>query len=177
MIETKNMRQGYYHYYRKFVTNPISDVRLYLRVVDGLMKYIMRKVLEGNDVDLGSANTLGSISIRGKKQVITIDEVTGEVTGLPIDRLRTKQLWDSDPEAKEKKTKIYHLNEHSNGVRYHFTWWAKNMKVPNRTLYSLTFSDTNKEMLAARIRNGAEYVVIPKKLKKVRYEQTTRIEE
>lgn len=172
MIETKNLRKSYYHQYRKYVTNPISNCRLYLEIVGGLMQYMMKKVLEGNDVDLGSANTLGTMGVRGNRQEIRINEETGEVRGLMPNWPQTKKLWDSDPEAKAARSLIYHLNEHSNGIRYHFVWHTTDMKVQNRSLYTLTFCKANRKALTKLILQGKEYIV---NVKRYKHEQQATI--
>jgi len=66
MIETKNLRQSY-KFYRKNTTDAIADMNLYLKIITGFVKFIMKKVFEAYDVDLSSGSTLGTLGIRGKK--------------------------------------------------------------------------------------------------------------
>jgi hypothetical protein len=52
-----------------------------------------------------------------------------------IDWGNTLKLWRSDPEAKEEKRKVYHLNKHSKGYLYKFIWDKRKQLLPNKSVY------------------------------------------
>ena len=99
----------------------------YIEICKAFFKFLMQKVLDGESVTL--PGRLGKIEITGKK-VKPIIGKDGQIKGLAPDWVNTKKLWDSNPEAKEKKTIVYHFNEHSNGIRYKFRWNKATMNVP-----------------------------------------------
>lgn len=48
----------------------------------------------------------------------------------------TLDLWERNPEAKEKKTLVYHLNEHRKGHAYRVFWDKKISKVRHHSYYT-----------------------------------------
>lgn len=54
----------------------------------------------------------------------------------PIDYKRTKELWETDPVAREKKKLIFITNEHTDGYRYKFWWDKRGSNIKNKNAYS-----------------------------------------
>ena len=100
---------------------------------------------------------LGKLSIFGKKVNVRIED--GEIKGLAPDWVKTKQLWDSDEEAKNNKQLVYHFNEETNGIRYKFFWSKNRVLVSNKTLYNLRMTRSNKRELSRLVREGKEYLI------------------
>lgn len=162
MVKVSNLRTSYYHGYRKTVEKPISDVKLYLEIVTGLMKFIMKKVFEGYDVQLSANDSLGRIGVRGVKTSGYIGK-DGQIKGLAPHWTKTKELWDNNPQAKLDRTIVYCTNEHSGGVRYKLVWYKQDAKLPNKSLYTLKFCRKNKRTLNKLITvEQREYMVITK---------------
>lgn len=157
MIEKVNLRDSY-KYYKNTTSTPI-DVKVYLYIVAGFIKFLVKKVFEGYDVQLSGGRSLGTIAIRGKRTNIRVDEITGEIIGAATDWKATNKLWATDSIAKEQDKRIYHLNEHTNGIRYSFKWFMQGMNVANKNLYFLRFCKPNKRKGAAIFRTGKEYLV------------------
>jgi hypothetical protein len=130
---------------------------LYNDIVHGYLKFMMQKVFEGHDIRLGAK--LGTIGIRGRK-VKPMIGVDGKIIGVIPSWSKTKQLWDSDPVAKEKKTLVYCFNEHTDGVRYKIGWYKKNVVVKNKVYYSLRFTKGNKRSVWKLANEGKEYLVM-----------------
>ena len=151
---TNNIRRSY-ETYLKFSNNPVS-IQTYLLLCYSFNKFIVNKVLEGNEVVLPAR--LGSLVIRGIKQQIKFSE-NGEIKGLAPDWVKTKQLWDADPEAKKSKKLLYHMNHSTNGYRYSWFWSKKNAAVQYKGLYSLRMSRENKRRTSKCILSGKEYIV------------------
>ena len=100
---------------------------------------------------------LGKLSIFGKKVKVRIED--GEIKGLAPDWVKTKELWESDSTAKERKQLVYHFNEDTNGIRYKFSWSKNRVLVSNKTLYTLRMTRTNKRELSKLVREGKEYLI------------------
>jgi len=150
----KNVRQSYKTYCRD-VKEPI-DLNTYLNIVHSFLRFIMNQVIEGEQVTL--PQKLGSISIQGKKVSPKTDPDTGEMTNLAPDWVRTKKLWNECPKCKKEKQLVYHLNEHTNGIRYRFNWRKRDVLVKNKTLYSLVFTREHKRTVSNLVNQGKEYL-------------------
>ena len=148
----KNLRESY-KLYKNTVENPV-DIKVYLRLAADYNKFLISKVLDGKEVTLPSR--MGTLSIVGRKQKVKFDE-EGNPTGLAPDWVRTKLLWARDSIAKANRKLLFHLNSHTENVRYKFLWSKKNVLVENKTLYSLRLTRTNKRAVHKKIIEGAQY--------------------
>lgn len=148
----KNLRDSY-KFYKNDATNPI-DIKIYLDIVHGHMKFMVDKVMQGEEISLPSR--FGTLSIIGRKQNIRFDE-QGNVQGLAPDWVRTKELWDRNEKAKENKQLVYCTNEHTSNIRYKFLWSKMRVLVTNKTLYALKMTRTNKREVSNRVKSGQEY--------------------
>jgi len=137
-----------------------SDV--YLKITGGFMKFMVNQMFEGHQVRLGSAETLGTIGIRGSLCMGRIGE-DGNIKGLAPDWGATRRLWKANPECRKKKTLVYFTNEHSGGIRYRMCWLKGKMRWQNKVLYTLTFAKGNKQTLKQHILDGKEYQVVQKR--------------
>lgn len=150
-----NLRDSY-KFYKSNVEDPI-DIKTYLKIVNSFMKFIMSKIFKGFEVKLPAR--LGSFSIIGKKIKPRLNS-EGEIANLAPNWVKTKELWENNPEAKKNKELVYCFNEHTGGVRYKFLWSKKNVNVVNKNLYSIKFSRANKRMLNTMIEQGKEFIVL-----------------
>jgi hypothetical protein len=119
------------------------------------MKFLSSKLLSTGEIII--PERLGKLSIFGKKVKIRIED--GEIKGLAPDWVKTKELWDSDPVAKQNKQLVYHFNEETNGIRYKFAWSKNRVLVSNKTLYNLKMTRSNKRGLSKLVREGREYLI------------------
>lgn len=154
IIKTEGNIRKSYRLYKKVSEQPI-DIKHYIYLANDYNKFLMEKVFAGEEVTLPLK--LGTLSIIGKKQEIKYNE-KGELI-LPPNWGKTKELWDSNPIAKENKKIIYCLNEQTNGVRYKVFWSKKLMMVENKILYSLKMTRENKRRINKEIVSGKEYFV------------------
>lgn len=151
-MRTVNLRDSY-KFYQKQTENPI-DIKTYMSIVLGFLKFLMAKVIDGKDVKLPCE--LGIIGIRGRRQRPRLDE-EGNIVGLPPDWVGTKKLWEENPEAKKRGQLLYHFNEHSGGFRYKIVWFKKGFKFRNKSVYSIKFSRNNRRTVSGLIKGGKEY--------------------
>ena len=149
-----NTRDSYV-VYKNMSDNPIN-ISEYVQIINQFMKFLILKLLSTGEIIL--PERLGRLSIFGKKVNIRIED--GEIKGLAPDWVKTKQLWDSDEEAKNNKQLVYHFNEETNGIRYKFAWSKNRVLVSNKTLYNLRMTRSNKRELSKLIREGKEYLII-----------------
>lgn len=155
MVKTdRNIRDSYKHY-KKSVENPI-DIKTYISIANNFNNFLMDKVLDGLEVVLPAR--LGVMSIVGTKQKIKFDNNGNPI--LPPDWVKTKKLWEDNPEAKANKTLVYQTNDHTNGIRYKLLWSKKRVLVENKNLYSFRLTRTHKREINHKVVNeGKEYFV------------------
>lgn len=149
-----NTRDSYV-VYKNMSDNPIN-ISEYVQIINQFMKFLILKLLSTGEIIL--PERLGRLSIFGKKVNVRIEN--GEIKGLAPDWVKTKQLWDSDEEAKNNKQLVYHFNEETNGIRYKFAWSKNRVLVSNKTLYNLRMTRSNKRELSRLVREGKEYLIV-----------------
>lgn len=151
----KNIRTSYKQY--KEECKDVVDIKTYITISTLYIKFILSKVFEGFEVTIPAR--LGSLKIIGTKQEVKFDE-NGKITGLSPNWRKTKELWESNPQAKENKQIIYNTNEHSSGIRYKFLWSKRRVLILNKTLYSLRMTRANKRQVFQEVTRGKEYITI-----------------
>ena len=149
-----NTRDSYV-VYKNMSANPIN-ISQYVQITNHFMKFLITKLFTTGEINI--PERLGKLSIFGKKVNVRIED--GEIKGLAPDWVKTKQLWDSDAEAKENKQLVYHFNEETNGIRYKFSWSKNRVLVSNKTLYNLRMTRSNKRELSKLVREGKEYLIV-----------------
>lgn len=147
----KNIRDSYKSY-KKSSDNPVS-INTYIELTTGFIKYFMQLIFEGNEIVFPAR--LGTFSILGKKQKLRIED--GKIKGLSPNWVKTKELWKISEDARLRKQLVFNTNEHSDNLRYKFTWSKKRSVVENKTLYTLIMTRANKRELSKRIKEGCEY--------------------
>ena len=149
-----NSRDSYI-VYKNLSDNPIN-ISQYVQIVNQFMKFLINRLFEKGQISL--PEKLGNLQIVGKKVKVKIED--GQIKGLAPDWVKTKELWENDPEAKQNKQLVYHFNEQTNGVRYRFFWSKNRVLVSNKTLYNLKMTRANKRELSKLIREGKEYLIV-----------------
>lgn len=120
-------------------------VSTYTKIIGLFNKKIMDKVLyESESVNLPC--NMGTIS----------------VAKYPMKKFDSKLHIDWPTSVKLKKY-VYHMNDHTDNYQYRFMWHRNKMRVLNSRKYYLTFSRTNKRLLAKLIKdkdNNIDYFSI-----------------
>ena len=150
-----NIRDTYYQQYRKDDPNPNVDVKIYMKIVLGYIKFLMALVLAGRHVRL--PDRMGVIGIRGRRKVPFLNN-EGAVRNLSIDWKSTNELWASNEEAARTKKFVFFFNEHTNGIRYKLKWYKRDVNIENKYMYYLRLSRTNRRTIANLIKNNQEYL-------------------
>lgn len=148
-----NINDSYVVY--KNISNDPVDKSIYLQITNQFMKFLSSKLLSQGEINI--PERLGKLSIYGKKVKVKVED--GQIKGLAPDWVKTKELWESDKEAKNKKQLVYHFNEETNGIRYKYVWSKNRVLVSNKTLYNLRMTRTNKRELSKLVREGKEYLI------------------
>jgi hypothetical protein len=148
-----NSRDSYV-VYKSMSDNPIN-ISQYVQIINQFMKFIINRLFEKGQIFL--PEKLGTLQVIGKKVKVKIED--GQIKGLAPDWVKTKELWESDDEAKKNKQLVYHFNEQTNGVRYRFFWSKNRVLVLNKTLYNLKMTRTNKRTLSQLVKGGKEYLI------------------
>jgi hypothetical protein len=148
-----NLRDSYKEY-KTQVREPV-DIKIYISIVNGFMLFLVNKLFNKGEIAL--PERLGNLHIVGKKIKVHLED--GKIKGLAPDWKETNKLWAQDEEAKNNKQLVYHFNEQTNGIRYRFFWSKNRALVPNKTLYSLKMTRTNKRNLAKLVKEGKEYQI------------------
>lgn len=90
---------------------------------------------------------MGVICIRKKKPKFTYDEYGNLINNMPIDWKATKELWEEDPESKEQKKLVRHLNEHTNGYVPFWHFEIKSATFKFKSAYKFKATRTlNREL-------------------------------
>jgi len=148
----KNVRDSYKLY--KQLENNIVELKKYIIYANEFNKFLIDKVLNGDEVTLPAR--FGTLSIIGKKENIKFDE-NGKVKGLAPDWVKTKELWNNNPKAKEEKKLLYHTNSHTDNTRYKVFWSKQRILIQNKILYSLRITRTNKRNIHNLILKNKQY--------------------
>jgi len=149
----KNARSAYAGYAE--VSEDPVDLCTFLALADGYNKFLSGKVLEGHEAVL--PERMGTLSIEGRVQRVSGRAADGRLLGIPPDWPGTKALWERDPVARAERRLLYHLNLHSDGIRYKFLWSKRRVLVEYKTLYAFRATRANKRAASARIRAGERY--------------------
>lgn len=156
----KNILDSYKNYRKAGGSSTVTRLE-YCKVVNDFNKHIIDLIFDNNEVKL--PEKMGTISVKGKKIITEFDEELGRISNQAPDYGETKKLWARCPECKERKQMVYHLNEHTNGVRYRFFWSRERMIVENKLFYTMVFTRTNKRNLSHLIKGGTEFYIEPTK--------------
>ena len=94
---------------------------------------------------------MGMICIRRYEQKVKM--VDGKIiNNLPVNWNATLKLWESDPEAKEKKQLVRHRNK--NRLLYKFVYYRSKAGYKNKNYYWFKPTRTNKQKLKTAINKG-----------------------
>ena len=145
-----------YKLYKNNSDNSVS-IKTYTDIVYEFNKFLIKKVLEGDKITLPCR--MGYLYVLGKKQNIKFDD-NGNVVGLAPDWVSTKKLRSANEQFNNQKGLLYHLNHHTDGVRYKYFWSKATVCVKFKILYSLRISRENKRTLSSNIKsNNYNYFV------------------
>jgi hypothetical protein len=104
----------------------IGSYKLTQKEYSGILKDVNKEIIDAiilENFELKLPCGLGYLSVKQKPLKYELDERDELITkSLSIDYKALKDLWSTDDEAKEKRIKVYHTNENTNGNRMAFFW-------------------------------------------------------
>lgn len=135
------LRDSYKFYIASLVKSEIKDgykvsYREYVKAFKKAFSIISDLVLDNNEIILPAR--CGTLRIKKRKESI-----------YPVDWKATNELREKDIDAREKKIKIRHLNEHTDGSVYKWHWGKFTSNIKNKTAYSFISTRTNNRKLNA----------------------------
>lgn len=149
----------FYHFYRKENKKTLGKSRIgikrFRKIISEYNKFFVNNVLEGESE--GLPMNFGTIAITGKQQKPKIDN-KGNVKGLNVDWGATQRSWKANPKLKESFKKIYHLNEHTAGVKYRIAWSRLNVLKEDKFLFKLDIARSFSLSLKDKLFEGKEYI-------------------
>lgn len=148
-----NIRSSY-KTYKKAVDNPVEE-KQYLKIASGYIKFLIQKILEGEEVTLPAK--LGTLFIQGVKKNLKFNK--DGIPLLPPNWAATKKLWDSNPDAKATRKIVYCLNENTDGVVYKLHWSKNRVPIENKLYYNFILTRANKRAIHQQIVEGKEYLI------------------
>ncbi len=97
---------------------------------------------------------IGSVEIKKIKPILSIDGEGKVINKLPINWKATRELWRTNKSAKEKKTKIRYINEHTKGYTFRLYYKKKRANYKNKSIYRMQFNRELKRSLSKSIFAG-----------------------
>jgi hypothetical protein len=108
-----------------------------------------------NRFDFDIPYDLGMLGIRKFKPKLGLDSNGKLINKLPVNPRATIELWNSNPEAKEKKVLVRYTNKHTNGYVFTIHYFKKyKAKFKNKTLYSFETVRNFKQKLKKKAELG-----------------------
>lgn len=102
---------------------------------------------------------LGNLSLKKRKINYILDTKGNLVTkALSVNYAETNKFWKENLEAKEKKIKIYHTNDHYDGYKVMFNWSKKTSYCKGLSIVQFTSSRYAKRKLAEYLKNSSLYL-------------------
>lgn len=135
--------------------NPfIVDKKKYVAVIEDYHK-LLREEIVTNRFDFELPYDLGMLGVRKFKPKLGIDDNGKLINKLPVNPRATVELWNKNPEAKEKKVLVRYTNKHTNGYVFTIHFFKKyKAKFKNKTLYSFETVRDFKQQLKKKAELG-----------------------
>lgn len=131
----------FYKFYKSTVKDPLPYDAvvnfLYGRNNIGIMEEIRNEIVY-NAYSFYLPHRLGLIRVRKKEPKIHFNDdgsLNYKKSMMKVDWKSTKELWEKNPEAKEKKVRVFYLNKHTNGAICSPVWEKYSSNVKNKTVY------------------------------------------
>lgn len=124
----------------------------YSQIVSDANSMIMDSIIEKGQ-DFVIPHQLGILGIRKYKPKLQITENGKVINKLPINPMETAKLWDSNPEAKEKKIYVRYTNKHTDGYVFSLYYFKNKAKFKNKKAYTITCKRGIKRQFAKNIKD------------------------
>lgn len=127
------------------------DKETYNKIINDFNLEVMNLIIEEN-LDYNLTHLGSTLSIRKIKRKPKI--INGKVYNTnPIDWVKTRKMWESDPETKVKKLLVRYLNNHTSGFIFKINFKKYNYSFKNKKYYSFKPSRDFSRLLGKRIKD------------------------
>lgn len=141
-----------YKYYKKRVSNPV-EYKVFSNIIKEFHQAVSEAIIYEN-FNFKLPRRLGILRVkRFKIKIKLLPNGKVDTTKLSPDWQATKKLWARDPEAREKKQLVLHLNRHTEGYTYKFYWHKGSCNVKNHTAYSFKMNRFTTRQLAQLLKD------------------------
>lgn len=152
----------YFKFYKnKYIKNNIDSLNdynissvEYNEIISDYNQEIKYLILNHN-YDFKLPFQLGVIGIRKYKPTIKVENGKIITNNLPVNPRATRQLWDSNPEAKAKGITIRYTNKHTDGYVFTLKYFKSNAKYKNKSIYRITFKREFQREVSVRAKEGS----------------------
>jgi hypothetical protein len=147
-IPTDYGMKDYYNFYSEKYNSNMPRTK-YNKIISDINQGIIDLMLnEGFEFKIPHINS--TIMIKKDKRTPRI--VNGKVINpSPVDWVTTRKLWESDPEAEEKKILVRYVNSHTSGYVFRIYLKKFGATFKNRSVYKFKASRKFQRELTARI--------------------------
>lgn len=132
---------GTSHYYKAYKESFMEAVpnSVYSKILNDFLSQ-MRDSISQEGYIFNIPQRLGRIELRKNKREVTIDKDGNIKNTLPPNWKATKKLWESNEEARIKKTKIRYINEHTDGYVFRLYYIKNKANFKNKTIYKMSIN-------------------------------------
>lgn len=139
--------EAYQEFKRRFPNSKLTKAQ-YKEIIDTHNTLLVQYILDTGDT---YKMPFGFGPLRILKFKRRLRKKNKESIALPVNWPETLALWKRDPEAKEKKFRVRHLNAHTDGYGYHFHWKPHETKFFMAALWRFKPSREASRGLAKRL--------------------------
>lgn len=141
---------AFYRFFKKkYPDSEVSGI-VYAKIIKEFNSFVRDSISKkGNPYHLPAG--IGIVELRKKKVEITFNEDGTMKNTLPVNWRETRQLWDENEKAKEKKIKIRFVNQHSNGYTFKIVYLRSSANYKNKSIYRIRFNRQMKRQLSKSI--------------------------
>jgi hypothetical protein len=139
--------------------------KIYNEIIRDFTEFLAEELLDNGIIFF--PENVGHIKIEGEKKLPKKIEVNGEERYAgAVNWKATNELWNSNPEVKEKKQLIFHLNEDTGYVRYKIMWSKAKSVMKFKDVCAFIPCRHLKRKTSNLIQRGKEYLIITNKTRK-----------
>lgn len=150
-IKTDYGMKDYYKFYKEQYPDSKVTRAKYNKIISLVNEGIIEMMLnEGLEYKFPHINS--TLIIRKDKRKPTIKD--GKVINpSPVDWVKTKKLWQDEPDTKEKKILVRHTNSHTSGYVFRIYMKKFGATIKNRSLYKFKPARKFARALGDRIKD------------------------
>lgn len=143
----------YYNYFKKNNKNDPITRKQFGEILKEFNSHL-RDRISSKGAGIIFPARIGRVELRKTKTEVKVDEEGKIVNNLPTNWKATRELWRSNPEAKNKSIKIKFTNEHTGGYTFKVSYLKSKAAFKNKSIYKARFNRTLKRNLSKSIFQG-----------------------